>query len=78
MPHWVNKGINGMLVCMFCGSLVVQIGQKWICTDVCCRQHDDIPVERSQGFGGWGNSEQVTSTASGLYMVAPNGTTTTT
>ena len=79
MSHWVNETIYGTFACFFCGSLMVQIGQKWVCTDVHCRQHDDMPVEQSRGFGGWGNSSQFVSTASGTtpYMVISDSTTTT-
>lgn len=78
MPYWIRKTIYGTFVCLFCESLAVQIGQKWICTNVHCRQHDDIPVEQSWGSGGQGNSVQTVSTASGTmpYIAIPGTTTT--
>lgn len=77
LPHWVKKARLGGLTCLFCGSLVVQIGQNWICSDKMCKKHDDLPAGESYGFSGWNEPINVIS-ASGTVASGVSLSTTTT
>ena len=80
IPSWVKRTIYGGLICLYCGGIVLQVGQSFNCQNDHCKKHYDEPVRRSQGFGGLNNPNQIISTASGTtpYMVVSNSTTSTT
>lgn len=75
MPSWTEKAVNGTLICLVCGSLVIQIGQYCSCTNIHCYKHDDIPVEQSRGFGG-GAGQATNVTISGTTVYSTSTTTT--
>ena len=77
LPYWVKKAGWGGLTCFFCGNLVMQAGQNWICTDNMCKKHDDLPVEQNYSFSGW-NQPINTVTASGTATSGVSLSTTTT
>lgn len=52
MPNWINKTKFGTLVCVLCGSQVIQTLGIWSCLDRVCEKHTDIPTEKQQGFAG--------------------------
>lgn len=64
MPYWIKRTISGSIICLFCGSLVTQVGGLWFCADVHCVKHADIPVEAQQEFAGWISPEPAIGTAS--------------
>ena len=59
MPNWVEKNVAGLLICVLCTSLVVQIGEYFSCTNHTCRKHDDEPVKTypiNQNLSGYDSS----------------------
>ena len=48
MLHWVEKTTKGLMICLFCGSLVTQIGQAWFCNEPTCKKYTDEPVIQRQ------------------------------
>lgn len=68
MPDWIEKTKLGF-VCLFCGGLVFQSTQGWVCQDIHCAKHGDLPVEQQRGFAGWVRPEPSAGTAS---VVSPS------
>jgi len=77
LPHWVRQTDWGGVICLFCSSLVMQIGQIWNCSDNMCKKHDDLPVEQNYDFSGWNKPINVV-TASGTATSGVSLSTTTT
>lgn len=53
LPYWIEKTISGSLACIFCGSLVIQVGGAWLCMDSHCEKHHDIPAEEQPVSNYW-------------------------
>lgn len=65
MPDWIEKTKLGF-VCLFCGGLVLQSTQGWVCQDIHCAKHGDLPAEQQMGFAGWVRLDSSAGTASSV------------
>lgn len=50
MLNWIQRAVTGTLTCFFCGGLVIQMDQGWVCENIHCEKHVDEPAGRQQGF----------------------------
>lgn len=64
MPYWIKRTVFGSFICLLCGSLAAQVNSLWLCLDVNCAKHADMPTEEQQGFAGWTHTEFAIGTAS--------------
>jgi len=53
IPHWVKRTMRETFMYLFCGGLVLQLTQGWICNNIKCKKHDDLPVEHTQEQTAW-------------------------
>jgi len=78
IPHWVKRTTQGTFMCLFCGGLVLQLIQGWICNNIECKKHDDSPIEHTQEQAARVTPTTAISTATGTAGDTGVGTTTTT
>lgn len=78
MPNWINRTIDGTLICIFCGSVVAYLYSSFVCTNPQCEKHDDEPVHQTQGNAGVLNSNLFTVTSTGTALSSTSTSTTTT
>ncbi len=63
MPNWVKKSKDGLLTCILCASLVVQVGFVFICQNESCEKHSDEPMKQFT-LGVYSPTQVVIGTAS--------------
>lgn len=69
LPYWIKKTVYGSLVCVFCGSLVMQTAGAWVCLNNDCEKHADVPAETQHNTP---NYFQINSVASGTSLPSPS------
>ena len=74
VPEWVRQTRNGILTCLFCGSLVVQTLGDWKCTDPHCKKYKppDSPVEMVETSLGWSPRAFTGATTTSGTSVSPS------
>ena len=76
MPNWIKINKKGLTICALCAYSVVQMGYNYICTNLKCEKHYDLPAEYNNNPFPLNNYNYSVSTSTGTVLSSSTSTST--